>query len=137
MCLLGSKIQWRARLEQDVRQLSRVMDKILLISSNQQLVRDLTWRLQDAGFIVVLSTSLEESFLEVDPTVPSLVIVDDDATPDEWWQTRKFLGWFHHRSPVLLLSNRGCEGMEEECDRCFPKTAYQEKLLSYIQQLAY
>ena len=112
------------------------MDNILLISANQQLVRDLRWRLHDAGFIVLLSTSLEESFLEVDPTVPSLVIVDDDATPAEWWQTRKFLAWFHHRSPVLLLSNSGCERMEEECDRCFPKTAYQEKLLSYIQQWA-
>jgi hypothetical protein len=64
------------------------------------------------------------------------VIVDEDATPDEWWQTRKILAWFHHRSPVLLLSSGGCQEMEEECDRCFPKTAYQDKLLSYLQQWA-
>ena len=109
------------------------MDKILLISPNSQLVRGLKWKLEDAGFVVSLSTSLEESFLEAGATVPSLVIVDDDATPDESWQTRKFLRWFHRRSPVLLLSNGGREGLKQECDRCLPKTGSNKTLLSHIQ----
>jgi len=109
------------------------MDKVLLISPNSQLVRGLKWKLEDAGFVVLLSTSLEESFLEAGATVPFLVIVDDDATPDEYWQTRKFLHWFHHRSPLLLLSNGECEGLEKEYDQCFPKTGSNKTLLSRIQ----
>ncbi len=109
------------------------MNKILLISPNSQLVRSLKWKLEDAGFLVSVSTSLEESFLEAGAPVPFLVIVDDDATPDELSHTRKFLGWFHRRSPVLLLSNGGCEGMEQECDHCLPKAEYKKKLISYIQ----
>jgi len=83
--------------------------------------------------VVLLSTSLEESFLEAGAPVPFLVIVDDDATPDELSHTRKFLRWFHRRSPVLLLSNGGCEGMEEDCDHCLLKTECKKKLISYIQ----
>ncbi len=109
------------------------MDKILLISPNSQLVRGLTWKLEDAGFLVSVSTSLEESFLETGTTAPFLVIVDDDATPDESWQTRKFLRWFHLRSPLLLLSNGGCEDLEKEFDQCFPKTESKNALLSRIQ----
>ncbi len=109
------------------------MDKILLISPNSQLVRGLKWKLEDAGFLVSVSTSLEESFLEAGAPVPFLVIVDDDATPDELSHTRKFLDWFHRRSPVLLLSNDGCEGMEKECDHCLLKTESKKKLVSYIQ----
>ncbi len=109
------------------------MDKILLISPNSQLVRGLKWKLEDAGFLVSVSNSLEESFLEAGSTVPSLVIVDDDATPDETWHTRKFLRWFHRRSPVLLLSNGGCEGMGKECDHCLPKEEDKTKLISCIQ----
>jgi len=124
-------------LERDVLKGFEIMDKVLLISSNSQLVRGLKWKLEDAGFLVLLSTSLEESFLEAGATVPFLVIVDDDATPDESWQTRKFLRWFHRRSPVLFLSNGGCEGLEQECDHCFPKPASKEKLLSYIQALGH
>jgi len=107
------------------------MDKILLISPNSQLVRGLKWKLEDAGFVVSISTSLEDSFLEVGATVPFLVIVDDAAAPDESWQTRKFLRWFHRRSPLLLLSNGGSEGLEKECDQCFPKTG-SKTLLSRI-----
>ena len=109
------------------------MDKILLISPNSQLVRGLKWKLEDAGFLVSVSNSLEESFLETGATVPSLVIVDDDATPDETWHTRKFLRWFHRRSPVLLLSNGGCEGMGKECDHCLPKKESDKQLISCIQ----
>jgi hypothetical protein len=109
------------------------MDKILLISPNSQLVRGLKWKLEDAGFLVSVSTSLEESFLETGATVPFLVIVDDDATPDELSHTRKFLRWFHRRSPVLLLSNGGCARMEEDCDHCLQKTECKKKLISYIQ----
>ncbi len=109
------------------------MDKILLISPNSQLVRGLKWKLEDAGFLVSVSTSLEESFLEAGTPVPFLVIVDDDAAPDELSHTRKFLRWFQRRSPVLLLSNGGCEGMEKECYHCLPKTKYKKKLISHIQ----
>ncbi len=109
------------------------MDKILLISPNSQLVRSLKWKLEDAGFLVSVSTSLEESFLEAGAPVPFLVIVDDDATSAELSHTRKFLAWFHRRSPVLLLSNGGCEGMEKECDHCLLKTECKKKLISYIQ----
>lgn len=105
----------------------------MLISPNSQLVRGLKWKLEDAGYLVSVSNSLEESFLEAGATVPFLVIVDDDATPDETWHTRKFLRWFHRRSPVLLLSNAGCEGMEEECDRCLPKEEYKKELISHIE----
>ena len=112
------------------------MDKILLISPNSQLVRSLRWKLEDSGFLVSVSTSLEESFLETGATAPFLVIVDDDATPDESWHTRKFLHWFHLRSPLLLLSNGGCEGLEKECDQCFPKTESKNALLSRIQDWA-
>ena len=109
------------------------MDKILLISADQQLVRGLKWKLEDAGFLVSVSASLEASFLEAGAPVPFLVIVDDDATPDELSHTRKFLRWFHRRSPLLLLANGGCEGMEKECDHCLPKKEYEKKLISYIQ----
>ncbi len=109
------------------------MDKILLISTDQQLVRGLKWKLEDAGFLVSVSASLEESFLEAGAPVPFLVIVDDDATPDELSNTRKYLRWFHRRSPLLLLANGGCEGMEKECDHCLPKTEYEKKLISYLQ----
>ncbi len=109
------------------------MDKILLISTNSQLVRGLKWKLEDAGFLVSVSTSLEESFLEAGAPVPSLVIVDDDATPDELSDTRKFLHWFHRRSPVLLLANGRCEELEEECDHCLPKMEHKKKLISCIQ----
>ena len=109
------------------------MDKILLISPNSQLVRGLTWNLEDAGFLVSVSTSLEESFLETGTTAPFLVIVDDDATPGESWKTRQFLRWFRLRSPLLLLSNGGCTGLEKECNQCFPKTGPKNELLSRIQ----
>ncbi len=109
------------------------MDKILLISADQQLVRGLKWKLEDAGFLVSVSASLEESFLEAGAPVPFLVIVDDEATPDELSHTRKFLRWFHRRSPVLLLSNGGCAGMEEDCDHCLQKTECKKKVISYIQ----
>lgn len=111
----------------------QLMDKILLISPDKQLVRGLKWKLEDAGFLVSVSPSLEESFLEAGSTVPFLVIVDDDATPDETSHTRKFLRWFHHRSPVLLLSNGGCEGMDEECDHCLLKNECENDLITYIQ----
>jgi DNA-binding response OmpR family regulator len=129
----GLKGSWLSALERDVLKYFQFMDKILLISPNSQLVRGLKWKLEDAGFLVSVSNSLEESFLETAAAVPFLVIVDDDATPDETWHTRKFLRWFHRRSPVLLLSNGGCEGMEEECDHCLTKQEYKEELISYIQ----
>lgn len=130
MGLRGSSL---TALERDVLKNFQLMDKILLISPNSQLVRGLKWKLEDAGFLVSVSNSLEESFLETGAAVPCLVIVDDDATPDDTLHTRKFLRWFHRRSPVLLLSNGGCEGMGQECDHCLPKQEYKEQLISCIQ----
>ena len=109
---------------------------ILVISADELLMRDLRSRLEGAEFTVLFSSSLERSFLEVDSVVPFLVIVDDEATPDELWQATKFLAWFRRRSPVFLLSNDGFEGLKEEYDRCFPKADYQEALMSSIQELA-
>lgn len=110
------------------------MDKILLISADQQLVRGLKWKLEDAGYLVSVSASLEESFLEAGAPVPFLVIVDDDATPDELTHRRKFLRWFHRLSPVLLLSNDGCAGIEKDCEHCLLKSECKKKLISYIQE---
>lgn len=111
------------------------MKAILLISSNGLLVRGLRWKLEDMRFVVLLSPSLEQAFLEVTPVIPSLVIVDTNATTEEVWQTRKILQWFHNRSPLLLLSESSCEGLEEVYDLCLPKTASMESVLSYIREL--
>ena len=109
---------------------------ILVISADEGLLRDLRSRLEAAGFTVGFSSSLERSFLESESVVPSLVLVDDEATPDELWQTKKFLGWFRRRSPVFLISNDECDGLKQECDECFPKPNYQEALMSSIRVLA-
>ena len=109
---------------------------ILVISADEGLVRDLRSRLEGAGFTVLFSSSLERSFLEVGSVVPFLVVVEVEATPDKLWQAKKFLGWFRRRSPVFLLSKDGSEGLEKDCDRCFPKTDYQETLMSSIQKWA-
>ena len=131
------KIKWMPvpHLEQDVQDFPLTMH-ILVISADKRLTRDMQSRLEGAGFTVRLSSSLERSFLEADSVVPSLVLVDDEATPDELWQTKKFLGWFRRCSPVFLISNDGCEALEEDCDQCFPKPDYQKSLMSSIQQLA-
>ncbi|MDA2929267.1 hypothetical protein MYX84_04850 [Acidobacteria bacterium AH-259-O06] len=111
------------------------MRRILVISSNEVLLRDLRWRLEDAGYIVSFSPSLEETFLEAGQTEPFMVIVDAEAIPDELGQAQKILRWFHRRSPVLLLSNNRCTRLERECDRCLPRAVEKEKLLSCIREL--
>ncbi|MEE8350173.1 MAG: hypothetical protein V3R94_11410 [Acidobacteriota bacterium] len=110
--------------------------RVLVISTDEDLIRVLRSRLEGSGFTVLFSSSLESSFLESGSVVPSLALVDDDAVPDELWQTKKFLGWLHHRSPVFVISQDECSGLGRSCDECFSKPDYLEPLMTSIQALA-
>ena len=116
------KREGRPWLERGVQKNFLKSMHILVISANERLTGDLQSRAEGAGFTVLFSSSLERSFLEANSVVPFLVVVDDEAIPDELWQAKQFLSWFRRRSPVFLLSNDGSEGLEKDCDRCFPKS---------------
>ncbi len=111
------------------------MREVLIISDNDDLSRWMRWSLEDLGFAVRLSRSLENSFLEAHGS-PFMVIVDSEAIPEECWQAKEYLAWFHRRSPVLLLANPdGCEQLQEECDRCLPQAVGREQFLNCFREL--
>jgi len=106
--------------------------KILAISPDKPFLRSLRWNLEGAGYLVVLSDSLEECFLEPEQCDAFLVIVDTDAIRDHLWESEKLLKWFHHRSPVLLLTTGHSPQVEFDC--CLPKDVETDQLLSQIKQ---
>jgi DNA-binding response OmpR family regulator len=111
------------------------VDTILVISRNSLLTRTLKWSLEDAGFLVLLSPSVENSFLDAAQNDPVLVIVDADSTRSEkLWQTKKYLHWFHRRCPVLLLTDDDFSDLKGTCDCCLPMKAGKDQLLSCIQE---
>jgi DNA-binding response OmpR family regulator len=112
-----------------------VVRKILAISPDERFLRALRWCLEGAGYVVLLSDSLEDSFLELDQSRPFLVIVDTEALKDATCECEKFLGWFHRRSPVLLLSGEESPVGGSHCDRCLPKNVSTVQLLSCIKEL--
>lgn len=111
------------------------MRRILAISPDQGFLRALRWCLEGAGYVVLLSDSLEDSFLEVDQSEPFLVIVDSDALADQSCECEKFLNWFHHRSPVLLMTSGTKQPGVFRGDYCLPKDVSTVQLLSCIRKL--
>jgi ActR/RegA family two-component response regulator len=109
--------------------------KILAISPDESFLRCLRWNLEEAGYLVTLSGSLEESFFEADQSEPYLVIVDAEAISNQVWRAQKLLGWFHHRSPVLLLTSGNSPVPEQACDYCLPKNKAAENIVTCIQNL--
>ncbi len=109
--------------------------QILVISPDKNLLRAMRWNLQDAGFHVVSSSSLEDSFLAGPSAAPFLVIVDAEAASGELWLAADFLGWFHRRCPVFLLANEPLVELEGQCDRRFPRGVPREELIASIREL--
>lgn len=109
--------------------------KILAISPDEPFLRALRWCLEGAGYAVLLSDSLEDSFLEIDQCHPCLVIVDADALRDSTRECEKFLGWFRRRSPILLMRSEASPVAESHCDCCLPKNVSSVQLLSCIHEL--
>jgi len=109
--------------------------KILAISPDETFLRAIRWCLEGAGYVVLLSDSLEGSFLELDQSRPFLVIVDIDAINDSTCECEKFLGWFHRRSPILLMTGDASPVKRRYCDRCLPKNVSTVQLLSCIREL--
>jgi DNA-binding response OmpR family regulator len=109
--------------------------KILAISPDEPFLRSLRWCLEEAGYLVTLSGSLEESFFEADQSEPYLVIVDAEAICNQLWRAQKLLGWFHHRSPVLLLTTGNSPVPAQTCDFSLPKNKAAENIVSCIQNL--
>ncbi|MFB3906424.1 MAG: hypothetical protein ACE15E_23515 [Acidobacteriota bacterium] len=110
------------------------MRKILAISPDESFLRALRWCLEGAGYAVLLSDSLEDSFLELDQCRPLLVIVDADALKSGC-ECEKFLGWFRRRSPILLMTGEASPLAGSCCDCCLPKNASTVQLLSCIKDL--
>jgi len=114
--------------------LNRVRN-ILAISPDESFLRALRWCLEGAGYVVLLSNSLEDSFLEVDQSQPFLVIVDTEAIKKNSCECEKFLGWFHRRSPILLMTGDTSPAVKSHCDYCLPKNCSTVQLLSCIKDL--
>ncbi len=111
------------------------MRKILAISPDESFLRALRWCLEGAGYVVLLSDSLEDSFLEVDQCRPFLVIVDTEALKNSTCECEKFLGWFHRLSPILLMTGETSPVGGSYCDCCLPKNVSTVQLLSCIKEL--
>ena len=111
------------------------MREVLIISDNEEMSRWMRWCLEDMGFAVRRSRSLENSFLEAHGS-PFLVIVDSDAIDEESWRAKEYLAWFHRRSPVLLLANPDAyDQLQEECDRCLPRAVGREQFVNCLREL--
>jgi hypothetical protein len=110
--------------------------EVLVISSDRELAETLKMKLQGEGFLVSFSESLESSFLEVGRREPFMAIVDGESIPEPLWQARNFLNWLHHRSPVVLLTDRYCEELSPVCDSCLPRLSGKNEILSCIQSLS-
>jgi DNA-binding NtrC family response regulator len=108
---------------------------ILAISPDESFLRALRWCLEGAGYVVLLSNSLEDSFLELDQSEPFLVIVDTDALESQHCECQKFLNWFRHRSPVLLMASHTLPAETFKCDCLLPKDVSTVQLLSCIKNL--
>jgi DNA-binding response OmpR family regulator len=109
--------------------------KILAISPDKACLKSLKWGLEGAGYVVALSDSLEQSFLEGYHSDHSLVIVDSEALSEQAWEVAKLLNWFHHRSPVLILTSGPITADPLHCDCRLPKSARTDELLACIRRL--
>ena len=110
------------------------MRKILAISPDKSFLRAIQWCLQSAGYVVLLSESLEDSFLEADQSEPFLVILDELAF-DPSTECEKFLEWFRHKASVLLMTDEETPEPEVRCDYCLPKDVSTVQLLSCVKKL--
>jgi len=109
--------------------------EVLIISEDATLIQALRLSLEGSSYMVSVSESLEKSFLEVGTVAPYLVIVDGQSIPEELWLAKDFLGWFHHRSPVVVLTDERCDELAQVCDDCLPRHAGTDELVSCIREL--
>lgn len=113
--------------------------EVLVISNDDDLTRWLCQCMEELGLAAQRSRSLENSFLEAHGS-PFMVVVDATVVPEEAWQAKEYLAWFHRRCPVLLLTagvnaQTQCQSLGEECDLCLPQEIGREQLVNSLQQL--
>jgi len=110
---------------------------VLLISPDEQFTRGVRWKLEDDGFQVMTSPSLEESFLSNSGSEVAAVIVDVEALdPESYWQARQQLDWFRRSCTVLLSGEEKCESLEESSDGFISKAVSKENLLERLRALS-
>ncbi len=114
-----------------------MMHPILIIGSDKQLVRGLKWKLEDAGFVVSVSQSLEETFFQVTQPDVSLIIIEEKcALSGNYSQTQALLNWFRRHYPLLLLCQDECGNFVcQSC--CFRQAKERQTVLSCIQTLGF
>ncbi|HXK58392.1 MAG TPA: hypothetical protein PLP42_00730 [Acidobacteriota bacterium] len=111
------------------------MRKILAISPDESFLRAIRWCLEGAGYVVLLSDSIENSFLEIDQSDAVLVILDTEAIKKASCDCEKYLSWFQRRSPILLMTGEAAPVGKSYCDYCLPKNCSTLQLLSCIKKL--
>lgn len=112
-----------------------MLREVLIISRNEDMTRWMQWSLEDLGFAVELSSSLEQSFFGAHST-PFMVVVDADVISEDDGHAKQYLAWLHRRSPILLVANsESCDQLREECDLCLPQALGREKFLAGIRKL--
>lgn len=105
---------------------------ILVISPDEPFLRKISRVLEQAGYAVLLSSSLEDSFFDSDPADLFLVIIDPPALAEKAEHAQKLVKWFHRGSTILLLTN---QPPEYEYDHCLPKNMDENTLLAWIEGL--
>ncbi len=115
------------------------MREVLIITQDEDLTRWLFRCLEELGLAVQRSRSLENSFLDAHE-LPFMVVVDASVVPEESWQAKEYLSWFHRRCPVLLLAagvdgQSQCETLKDECDLCLPQGIDRDQLMASLQRL--